>query len=484
MPLDHDEPDGPTIDLALIRRPAGDPATRIGSLFTNPGGPGGSGVEFVRTATAQFAPEVQARFDIVGVDPRGVGGSTPLRCFADTAEQSAFFSRLSPAPVTPEEEKTSEDASIELGQRCAEQDAEIARHLSTADVARDLHLLMQAVGDEALNFYGASYGTYLGATFANLFPDDVRTLVLDGVVEPVAYTGAEGDAGEPTFVRARSNHGASETLQEFLDLCAEVGETRCAFAAGGAPRTKFVELATAVRASPVPLPTATVPHGPTELDYGLFIRNVISGLYLDVGWPLLGEALEVLHREADPTALAELLTRLQGPATPGYDNILEVQRAIICADTANPDDPSAWPELAAAADDETPFVGGYWAYISQPCAGWPIETEDAYPGPFGATTAGAALVIGTRFDPATPYRNAEILADTLPGARLLTMEGVGHTAFGQGACVAEMSTYLVSGEVPAEGATCVPGRRPFDPLPEPAVGAGADPASGFAGSDR
>ncbi|MBC8093436.1 MAG: alpha/beta fold hydrolase, partial [Pseudonocardia sp.] len=465
VPLDHDDPTGPTIDLALIKQPATDPAARTGSLFTNPGGPGGSGVGFVRNAAAIFPSEVAATFDIVGFDPRGVGASTPLRCFANSEEQLAYFTSISPSPVTPEEDAASEAALTGLGPLCADRNPEIASHLSTADVARDLHLLMQAVGDDALNYYGLSYGTYLGATFANLFPGEIRTLILDGVVEPNDYTGTEDDA-EPTFVRAGSNVGSSDTLDAFLDLCAEAGEAGCAFAAGGDPRQKFAEIAEGLREGPVTLPVPELPGGSVEITFGVLIGLTVNNLYADVNWPLLAAALEDVYRNATPTSMARLVSTMQAAAVAPYSNQPEALRAIVCADTANPGDPSAWPELAAAADEETPFVGGYWAYVSQQCADWPIETEDNYTGPFDATTANPALVIGTRFDPATPYANSEALAAELPGARLLTLEGYGHTSFGQGACISgEVTKYLVTGEVPAEGATCFPDRRPFDALP-------------------
>lgn len=466
VPLDHDEPQGATIDIALIRQPAKDPAVRVGSLFTNPGGPGGSGVQSLPNFAAVFSPEVQAQFDIVGFDPRGVGSSSPLTCFGSAEEQFAFFSAISPSPVTAEEQAASEATLSALGPLCAERNPEIAAHLSTADVARDLHLLMQAVGDEALTYYGLSYGTYLGATFANLFPDDVRTLVLDGVVEPNRYAGADGDQGQAAFVRARSSDGSSETLDAFLGLCAEVGEVACPFAAGGDPRVKFAEIADALREAPVSLPVPDAPGGQVVITYGVFTAIVINTLYADVFWPLLGQSLEDLYRDAGPVAMAELVSLTQGTAVAPYSNQPEALRAIICADTANPDDASRWPELAAAADAETPYVGTYWTYVSQQCAEWPVDTEDAYTGPFDAATANPVLVIGTRFDPATPYINAEELAADVPGARLLTLEGYGHTSFGQGSCIeGEVTKYLVTGETPAEGTTCFPDRQPFDPLP-------------------
>jgi pimeloyl-ACP methyl ester carboxylesterase len=475
VPLDHDRPGDRTISLSLIRKPAGDPGRRIGSLFTNPGGPGASGVDFVRNAAAAFDPEVQARFDIVGLDPRGVGASTPLRCFPSSAEQLAFFTALPPAPVNPAEERTAARAATELGARCAAADPQLARHLSTANVARDLHLLMRAAGDTSLNYYGLSYGTYLGATFANLFPREVRTLVLDGVVEPAAYTGAGPDGRRtPTFIRAGSNTGSSQTLGAFFDRCAAAGPAACPFAAGGDPRTKFVEIADRLRTAPITVPGPGAPGAAARapVTYGLLVGTTINLLYVDALWPVLAQSLQDLYTTADPAAIAATMDAMRTAAdpppaaVPSYSNQPEALRAIVCADTTNPRNPQAWPALGRAADARTPFVGTYWASISQPCATWPARDRARYLGPWNATTANPALIVGTRFDPATPYRNSEALAAELPGSGLLTLEGVGHTSFGQGRCISTaVGQYLVSGTLPAANTTCSPDRQPFDPAP-------------------
>jgi pimeloyl-ACP methyl ester carboxylesterase len=194
VPLDYRRPRGERISVALARLPASDPAHRIGSLFINPGGPGGSGIGFLQGAGQLFPAPVRARFDIVGFDPRGVGLSTPVRCFDSVVEQQAFFARFGLFPVTDREWRAAIAASQGFDRRCAERNAAILPHLSTANVARDLDLLRQAVGDRMLSYLGLSYGTYLGATYANLFPDRFRALVLDGVVDPVDYSTGRGDA--------------------------------------------------------------------------------------------------------------------------------------------------------------------------------------------------------------------------------------------------------------------------------------------------
>ena len=191
MPLDYDEPDGETISIALARVPATDQAGRIGSLITNPGGPGGSGVEGLALMYAALPEPLGERFDLVGFDPRGVGQSAPVRCFASVAERTAFFAAIPTVPIGAEEVAARQRSSEELARRCGERNADVLSHLSTANVARDMDRLRQAVGDEQLTYLGSSYGTYLGATYANLFPDQIRAMVLDGVIDPPSYTSAD-----------------------------------------------------------------------------------------------------------------------------------------------------------------------------------------------------------------------------------------------------------------------------------------------------
>jgi pimeloyl-ACP methyl ester carboxylesterase len=210
VPLDYDRPSGATITLALIRLPASDPGRRIGSIFVNPGGPGESGVDAVRQGgRSLFSAEVRARFDLVGFDPRGIGASTPLRCFDSLDEAQAVLPPFR-FPVTAAEERIWVEADQTFARACAGRGGPIIDHMATADVARDLDLLRQAVGDRQLTYVGLSYGAYLGATYANLFPAEVRALVLDGVPDPVAWATGRGDqaATQPLFNRLGSAQGA------------------------------------------------------------------------------------------------------------------------------------------------------------------------------------------------------------------------------------------------------------------------------------
>ncbi len=233
VPLDYDDPTGPTVDLDLLRVPAtGDPADRIGTLFVNPGGPGGSSRYFAWFFGELVPNEVSAKFDIVGIDPRGVGPSAPMICRTDKKRPGypmAFF------PTTNAEVKR--QLAYNKWQRLACRDGgnRIVDHMSTADTARDMDLIRQAVGDTQLTYYGISYGTQLGATYAAMFPEQVRAIIIDGVLDPVAWsTGGAGDADRPFSERIGSGYGAWQSLTAALAECDRVGKKRCPIA-GHAP---------------------------------------------------------------------------------------------------------------------------------------------------------------------------------------------------------------------------------------------------------
>ena len=459
VPLDYDHPRGKTITLALIRLPAADPARRIGSLFPNPGGPGGSGVQFVREgARFVYSPETLARFDIVGLDPRGVGGSTPVRCFTSPEQEAAFEADYPIFPVTRAEERRSARKSVELARRCWSLSGWLLPHLSTANVARDLDLLRQAVGDKRLTYVGYSYGTYLGATYANLFPKRVRALVLDAVVDPTRYP-AGGNAPLP-FLRIGSERSGARALQEFFRQCAAVGPQRCPFAAGGSPAAKFAELAERLRADPFVVPP---PEGPFTVGYAELVTVTFQLLYSPI-WTDLGVLLQDLYAATEPVAAARILARARTVDAPGLAPMDESQVAIICADTDTPDDPRAWPSIARRADRRSPYFGSLLTYLSQqPCASWRTRDPDRYLGPWDARTSAPALILGTRFDPVTPYEDAVKLARIMPRSRLLTLDGYGHTTILASACTAQaVERYLLEVALPRRGTVCAPDFQPFD----------------------
>jgi pimeloyl-ACP methyl ester carboxylesterase len=464
VPLDHDEPGGAAISIAMVRLPAAVPAQRIGSLFFNPGGPGGSGVNLI-LGFAPFVPaELRASFDLVGFDPRGIARSTALRCFGNPRQWAPVFTPFA-FPTTAEQEAIWEAADRFLVGECEQRGPRLIDHMSTADVARDLDLLRQAVGDERLSYVGYSYGSYLGVTYANLFPDSFRALVIDGVLDPVAWaTGLPGQEDLPFSTRLRSDAGAIATLGEFFRLC-DAGGPNCAFAPGSAGR--FDALAQKLKTQPVVI---SLPGGATLFfDYSILIANALGAMYDSFSWPGFAQLLALLEAEASSSALGAQLTELwesQGLITkrgfPNYPNLLEGFPGVACSDTDNPDSYAAWSQAAADAQAQFGYFGPLWTWASSICAAWPGAQGDRYIRPFTANTTNAVLVASTQFDPATRYEGAVTVAGLLPNSRLLTVHGWGHTTLFLSQCADQaVAAYLLTGALPPEGLVCEQDLVPF-----------------------
>ncbi|MEA2220691.1 MAG: hypothetical protein QOJ35_3317 [Solirubrobacteraceae bacterium] len=465
VPLDYDAPNGATVSIALVRLPATDPSRRLGSLFFNPGGPGGSGVDYtVFAGPSLYTPEVRARFDLVGFDPRGIGRSTALRCFGTPRQWDALFTPFA-FPTTAEEEQAWMSADRALDDACARRGGAIADHMSTADVARDLDVLRRAVGDDKLTYAGVSYGSYLGVTYANLFPQRVRALVVDGVLDPIAWSTGRGDeaARLPFSTRLHSDAGAQATLDEFFRLC-DAGGPACAFSGDAAVR--FAALAAAVRAHPVHV---DLPDGTSiDVDYSILIGTTLRALYDSSSWEDFAGLLADLASRAAPAALGARLQRFMArPAYiakrgfPRYDNLVEGFPAVACADSDNPDSYAAWSTAGTAAD-ASGYFGRIWTWVSSICAQWPHADADRYAGPFDRFTANPVLVVGNQFDPATRYEGAVTVAHLLPSSALLTVHGWGHTSLFLSQCADEAITrYLVDLATPAPGTVCEQDHVPF-----------------------
>jgi pimeloyl-ACP methyl ester carboxylesterase len=284
VPLDWARPGGPTITLSVIRHLASGPEQRIGSLFVNPGGPGDSGVGYVAERGEALDTLTKGRFDVVGWDIRGgAGGSAPVTCFAGASERASFWEDL-PVPTTRAEERRYLAKTIELAQRCGERNGELLAHISTADTARDLDHLRRLVGDRKLTYFGESYGTLIGQTYANLFPHRVRAMALDGVVDPVAA------AAGTEAVLASSLADTDRVFQEFLRLCEAAGPDRCALAGHGPVAPRVNRLLRRLRHAPIPAPSATPPG---ELTYGEALTALkYEGVPKPEQWPLAAVLLE------------------------------------------------------------------------------------------------------------------------------------------------------------------------------------------------
>jgi pimeloyl-ACP methyl ester carboxylesterase len=466
VPLDYDQPNGTTISLSVVKLPATDPRHRIGSLLLNPGGPGGSGVDYaVFAGPSLYTPEVRARFDLVGFDPRGIGRSTALRCFGTDNQAVSVFTPVA-FPSTSDELAQWIAGDQRLTAACDQRGGRIADHMATADVARDMDSLRAALGDDKLTYAGVSYGSYLGVTYANMFPARVRALVVDGVLDPIAWsTGRAGEAATlPFSTRLHSDLGAQATLNEFFRLC-DAGGGRCAFSGGAAAR--YAALAQRVRSHPLPL---TFPDGSSAvLDYSNLIGITLGALYDSSSWPDFAQLLADIERQAGAQQLGSRAEDFRGPALylpkrgfPHYVNFAEGFPAVACEDSDNPAGYDAWWNAGLAADAATGYFGRIWTWASAICASWDRADADRYMGPFDRTTSNPVLVVGNLFDPATRYQGAVTVSQLLPRSRLLTVHGWGHTSLFLSACADDAITrYLVDLRLPAAGTVCQQDVVPF-----------------------
>ena len=466
VPLSYREPHGQTIELALGRLPALDQEHKIGSLFWNPGGPGGSGrIPF------PFSQALHERFDLVGFDPRGIAASTPLQCFRSNEQALRLFG--AEFPITLAQERQFIRRNLRGTQLCARNGGPILEHMSTSNVARDLDLLRQALGDRKLTYLGYSYGTAIGEYYANLFPRKVRALTLDGVIDPVEWSSSSRVS--PVEYRLGSFHGTRQALETFLAECA--ADERCAFREPGVDLLrKYKRLLARVRRAPVEL---VLGEEPLVVNYQTAVGITLGLLYEASASPLLATLLQATWEATESPAQrvapqpAELgagyrpLRALAGRQEEPYFG-LEWLPAVECTDSVNPDNPWQWPRFARLANRQAYPFGAPWVFFSQPCASWPAADPDRYAGPFDRHTANPILLIGNSLgDPATPYEDAQQTEGILADARLLTLASFGHTAQGgRSGCIDDaVDRYMIELTLPPRGLVCQPDLGPFDPLP-------------------
>lgn len=442
LPMDYDEPDGERVQIAVARVPAADPAKRIGSLFFNFGGPGGPAVDYLQAAGAGVFASLNQRFDIVGFDPRGVGQSTPaIDCGLDP-ETEGFFSQPTPTPFDVDPAALVASAQ-EYVDACLANNGEILGHLSTANVARDMDALRAAVGDEQLTYLGFSYGTFLGATYAALFPERYRALVLDGALDPVEYL------TDPVSLSTAQAAGFERALDRFAEACA-VDQPACSGFGGPDPLLAYDRLLASAEAMPIPAPGYPEDPRPVTADE---IREVtLTLLYAKQAWGLLAAALAAAEA-GDGSLLRALADQIVYADPTSTDRFF----AISAGEQQWPTDVDAYLERGAAEWAAFPHFWGSFAYAEIPWGLWPVQDEDAFYGPYTLPeTSPTPLVIGTTYDPATPYSGSVAMVEALGNARLLTMEGDGHTAYGgNSACIDSVTdAYLVDGALPAAGTVC------------------------------
>ena len=457
VPLDWDRPNGRMIRLAVSRHLASKPEERIGSILINPGGPGDTGVGLVRGAGADLDEWGDGRFDVVSWDPRGTNRSTRVRCFRSDRAEARFWGGVS-IPTTRAASRRHRRKTAGLARRCGRVSGWLLPHISTADTARDLDHLRRLVGDEKLTYVGLSYGTYLGQTYANMFPGRVRAMMLDGIVDPVSYSkGAE--ARVAGYVA-----GADEVFNRFLSLCDDAGSTRCALARGAHSAAERAErLFATVKRAPIPAPAAS-PLGLARgrLSYGDLLLSQFSPMRDPKMWPQDAKDLDAALG-GDGSALE---TAARGFLTPEGWAGATTSSAISCADAPALRGSRSWPRVIRRFKRISRLQGriqGWWLWA--PCASWPVRGEDNYRGPWGGSTPNPILLIGTRYDPNTAYANARRSERLLGNAVLLTHEGYGHLSFQDpSACVEQARVeYLVELVTPPKGTVCQADQQPFGP---------------------
>jgi len=456
VPTDYAHPAAGTTSIGLIRLPASDPSRRIGSLFTNPGGPGGSGVDFVRGAAQFFfTPEVRARFDIVGFDPRGVGQSDELFCFTSAAEQQAFWGDTAFVPVNLQQELRLIAKMADYTRLCGQREGSWLRFVSTIDVARDLDRLRAAVGDRGLTYVGFSYGSYLGEVYANLFPRRVRALVLDGVLDPETW------ANQSSRMLADAAFGGEEGLNAFSARCAAAGDG-CAFANGDSAtqiRRRLDTILRGIERAPLPAPNADPPG---ELSYDLANNAYLISMYDTFFWPLFAAGLAQAET-GDGSILLDFIRLFFAPPDE-VDNSLDKFAAVFCTDGTFIRNGLAWPALVRASELRSPTFSRNWFYTALPCATWPAAAAQRYDGPWDRPTSAPILLLNTVADPATAYAGAVRAQQRLHDARLVTIDGWGHTSTGDiSTCAIQVTDrYLIDRVAPPNGLHCAPDSDPFE----------------------
>lgn len=439
VPLDYSDPQGPTIKLAMTRVPAtGD---KIGSLFVNPGGPGGSAVDYARSADYIVTPELRKHFDIVGVDPRGVGSSDPVQCMSDREQD--LLGAADGTPDSPQEEQQVIDLALIPGEECAKNASPLFEHVGTVDAARDMDVARAAVGDDTLSYLGKSYGTMLGATYAELFPERVGRMVLDGVL-PADLTMEQVTKGQADAFEV--------AVRDFAKYCLGKGDCPVTGSVDDAVKQLQSWLA-GLDANPLPGRSGES----RDLNEALATYAVLANLYFPgYDYPRLLDALSQAMEGKDPSRMFEILdARIsRGPDGRYVDNSGQAFYAVSCLDRPFEGTVDDIKRLAQEWKASAPTFGPALAWGMLPCKDWPADTER-----ITSTVAKGSnpiLVVSTRKDPATPYQWGVQLAQTLDNGHLVTYEGTGHTAYHEGSqCIdTTVDDYLLKGTVPAKDPDC------------------------------
>ncbi|MHB8186677.1 MAG: alpha/beta hydrolase [Dermatophilaceae bacterium] len=440
VPIDYSHPDGDTLRLAVLKVAAKSPSDRIGSLVVNPGGPGGSGVDYARAADFIVTKPVRAAYDIVGFDPRGVGSSSPIKCL-NNRELDTFLGG-DPTPDNKLEEQQFADSAKAFADKCKANGGPLLGHVSTIDAAKDMDVLRAALGETKLDYLGKSYGTFLGATYADLFPTKVGRFVLDGAIDP-NLTSSQVNEGQAV--------GFETATRAYVQACVDKGNCPLgdSLNSGMARLRDFLK---ALDAKPLPLDDPYV-KGLTE---GWGSLGIAAAMYDQGLWSQLTVALrDAFGGNAGP--LMKLADGYADRSSQGTysGNLMQVIYAVNCLDRSDSKDLAHYESEARSLSAKAPTWGPFLAWSTVPCGYWPVPANNA-PKKITAAGSGPIVVVGTTRDPATPYKWAQGLASELENGHLITFDGDGHTAYTRSnSCVDDaVDAYLLKGRVPPAGLKC------------------------------
>lgn len=443
VPLDYAKPAAETITVQVLRMRATKKKQRIGSLVVNPGGPGGSGVDYARAADFIVGKPVRQRFDIVGFDPRGVQRSKGVDCLPD-AQMDTFLGQ-DPTPDDTAEQQAFAASGKQFGLGCQQRTGALLAHVSTVDAAKDMDVLRAALGEEKLHYLGKSYGTYLGATYAGLFPRSVGRFVLDGVLPP-DITPAELSSGQA--------EGFERATRAWAADC--VNEGSCPLGASTeAVMQRLRSLLKELDSRPVPV---SGDDRVKQLTEGWAATGIAQAMYDQGSWGALTDALRDVVEQKDGTELMKLADQYaqRDPDGRYATNLLEAFYSISCLDNPDSADPAVFEQRAAEASRKAPTWGSFLAWGSLVCGQWPVKQAGAGPHKISAEGSAPIVVVGTTRDPATPYEWSVRLRDQLANARLVTFDGDGHTAYARSnGCVdGSINDFYTEGKVPADNTKC------------------------------
>lgn len=440
VPLGYDAPEGDTIELAVLRVPATDDDP-IGSLLVNPGGPGSSGIDYARSGQV-VTDDVHRLYDIVGFDPRGVGESAPIDCVDD--EELDRLMAMDGSPSDEEELETLREAYRTFIEGCEVRSGELLPHMATTNVAMDMDILRAALGDPSLHYLGKSYGTFIGAHYAEMFPERVGRVVLDGAVDP-SLDGQEFALGQAV--------GIEQALAAYVSWCVE--QTECPLGQNErVARATLAALLEVIDDDPLPTEDQSRP-----LTQPLAMLGIVLPLYLppEQGYEVLTAALTEAQAGNGSVLLYLADIYLERNEDGTYaSNQVEAFNAVHCVDRPNEVDPGTIEESVDEFEEVSPTFGPFLAWGGLICEQWPVEPVIT-PAPVSAAGAAPILVVGTTGDLATPYEWAESLTAQLESGVLLTYEGFGHLAYlsaGSDCVDSAVDAYLLDGELPEEGEVC------------------------------